>query len=149
MKEYSVIYNLQFSMKFQITNSKQNTKLKIKNSKFRTETGKIGEDIAKEYLKKKGYNIKEENYKTKYGETDLIAMKENILVFVEVRTKTGERFGAPEQTINKMKINKLRRNALAYATIKKWKGPYRIDAVCIVLNQDHTINRLDHYENIC
>ncbi len=112
------------------------------------ETGKIGEEIAKEYLEKKGYKIIEQNYKTKYAEIDLVAKKGNEMVFVEVRTKKGENFGTPEDTINNKKLRKLWGNARAYATWKKWQGPYRVDAVCVVLRYNNTMERLNHYENI-
>ncbi len=70
-------------------------------------TGKRGEEIAKEYLEKKGYKIVERNYKTKYAEIDLVAKRKNELVFVEVRTKIGDYFGTPEETIDKRKLRKL------------------------------------------
>ena len=110
--------------------------------------GKLGENIAQEYLKKKGCDIISRNYRTKYGEIDLIVRKNNILIFVEVRSKTGEQFGTPEDTINKIKMSKIKRNAMAYISRKKWQDQYRIDAICIILNQDSSIKRLDHYENI-
>jgi putative endonuclease len=112
------------------------------------ETGKIGEEIAKEYLEKKGYKIIEQNYRTKYAEIDLICRQKNKLVLVEVRTKIGENYGTPEDTINNRKRRKLWGNALAYARTVKWPGPLRVDAVCIVLKQDHSAERLNHYENI-
>ncbi|MDP2926905.1 MAG: YraN family protein [bacterium] len=112
------------------------------------ETGRRGEEIAREYLEKKGYKIIEQNYKTKYAEIDLVARQKNELVLVEVRTKTGEDFGAPEETINGKKKRKLRGNALAYARAAKWSGPLRVDAVCIVLKKDHSVERLNHYENV-
>ncbi|PIZ87782.1 MAG: YraN family protein [Candidatus Nealsonbacteria bacterium CG_4_10_14_0_2_um_filter_40_15] len=112
------------------------------------ETGKVGEEIAKDYLKRKGYKIIEQNYKTKYAEIDLIVRKGNELVFVEVRTKKGEDFGTPEETIDKRKLRKLWGNARAYTAWKKWQRPYRVDAVCVVLRYDNTIERLNHYENI-
>lgn len=116
--------------------------------------GKIGEDIAKEYLEKQGYKILEQNYRTKYAEIDLVAEKSEglfsvkKLVFVEVRTKVGENFGSPEDTLNKQKLWKVLQNAKSYSAFKNWQGPARIDAVCIVLNPDHTILRLTHHENI-
>ena len=110
--------------------------------------GKLGENIAREYLRDKGYNIIEQNYRTKYAEIDLITKKKNVLVFVEVRTKTGDEFGTPEDTINRDKKRKLRMNAMAYVNRKKWKGPYRIDAICIVLEPNETMSRLTHYQNI-
>lgn len=112
------------------------------------ETGKIGEEIAKKYLEEKGYKIIEQNYKTKYAEIDLVAKKGNELIFVEVRTKKGENFGTPEETINSKKKRKLWGNAKAYTVWNKWQGPYRVDAICIILRYDNSIERLNHYENI-
>ncbi|MGB2762374.1 MAG: YraN family protein [Minisyncoccales bacterium] len=110
--------------------------------------GRIGEEIAKEYLEDKDYNIMEQNCQTRYSEIDLIAKKNDVLVFVEVRTKTSEKFGSPEETINKEKIRKLVRSANAYSARKRWKGQCRIDAVCVVLDQSHKLNRIQHYESI-
>ena len=112
------------------------------------EVGKIGEEIAKKFLEKNGYEVIEQNYRTKYAEIDLVAKKQKDLVFIEVRTKVGENFGTPEETINKKKMRKLYGNAMAYVSIKKWNGSFRIDAICIVLKPDHSIDRLNHYENI-
>lgn len=112
------------------------------------QVGKIGEEIAKRFLVKQGYEIIEQNYKTKYAEIDLIAKKGKDLVFIEVRTKIGENFGTPEETINKNKMRKLRGNAIAYVAAKKWVGFYRIDAICIILKPDYSVERLNHYENI-
>ncbi len=112
------------------------------------EVGKIGEELAREFLEKNGYKIIEQNYKTKYAEIDLVAQSKKYLVFVEVRTKIGENFGTPEDTINKNKLRKVLQNAKAYSAIKKWDGPARIDAICIVLNSDYSVVRLTHHENI-
>lgn len=111
------------------------------------EIGKIGEDLAREYLEGKGYKILEQNYKTKYAEIDLVAQKKD-LVFVEVRTKIGENFGTPEDTINKAKLQKVLWNAKTYTAFKNWQGPCRIDAICIVLKPDFSVQRLTHHENI-
>ena len=115
---------------------------------FHIKVGKLGESIAKEYLQKNGYKIIEQNYRTKYAEIDLVAVKENVLVFVEVRTKTGELLGTPEESINRRKRAKLVRNAASYMARKRNRQAYRIDAVCVVLNKDSTVSRIDHYENI-
>ena len=117
--------------------------------KFNLQTGSLGENIAKEYLEDKGYKIIKRNYKTKYAEIDIIAKNKDILVFVEVRTKKGEQFGTPEDTLNKIKLVKVKRNAIAYSAAKRWQGLCRIDAICIVLNQDNVVKRMKHYENIC
>ena len=112
------------------------------------EVGKIGEDLAREFLEGKGYKIIEQNYKTKYSEIDLVAQNGKDLVFVEVRTKIGENFGTPEDTLNNKKLSKVRFNALSYVAFKKWQGPIKIDAICIVLKPDFEVERLNHYENI-
>jgi len=109
---------------------------------------KIGEEAARKYLEDKGYEIIEQNYHTRYSEIDLIVKKDNILIFVEVRTKKNSAFVSPEESINQKKLKKLYWNAEKYAAIKKWKGQYRIDAICIVLNADNSIKKLEHYKNI-
>jgi putative endonuclease len=118
------------------------------NNNKHIEVGKIGENLAKKFLEDKGYKIIEQNYKTKYAEIDLVAQDKKCLVFVEVRTKIGENFGSPEETINKKKMRKIQGNAIAYSAFKKWDGPFRLDAICIVLKPDHSITRLNHYENV-
>jgi putative endonuclease len=114
----------------------------------RLKTGQIGENIAKGYLENKGYKIAERNYKTKYAEIDLIGIRQGVMVFFEVRTKRGEVFGSPEDTLNWAKLRKVSANAQAYMAFKKWTGPCRIDAICIVLGEDDKAKRIDHYENI-
>ncbi|MDA1337272.1 MAG: YraN family protein [bacterium] len=118
--------------------------------------GKEGEEIARKYLKGKGYIILEENYQTKRAEIDIIArlrhgflgQGKDILVFVEVRTKCSEQFGTPEETIYYQKRMKLKRNAAAYVYRKKYYGAYRIDAVCLVIDEHMGLKRINHYENI-
>lgn len=118
------------------------------------DVGKIGEDLARKYLEKEGYKILEQNYKTKYAEIDLVAEKsggifgQKKLVFVEVRTKVGENFGSPEDTINKAKLWKVLQNAKSYIAFKNWQGACQIDAICIVLKPDFSVLRLTHHENI-
>lgn len=118
--------------------------------------GQMGEKMAMEYLVKNGYEIVEQNYRTKFAEIDLVAFKpEGILgmgkgkmVFVEVRTKIGERYGSPEDTINRAKLWKVLQNSKSYMGFKNWQGAARIDAICIVLKNDFSIERLTHHENI-
>lgn len=121
--------------------------------------GQLGEEIAKDYLQKKGFEILEHNYKNKYGEIDLVCKDRNSIVFVEVKTRIGELFGGPEGSLNKKKVRRLIRNAQAYMIRCVGAGlsrpqrareprPSRIDAVCVVLDQDKKIKRIDHYQNI-
>jgi putative endonuclease len=111
--------------------------------------GRLGEEYAKHYLQKKGYVILEQNYRTRYAEIDLVTRDKNILVIVEVRTKTHEQFGTPEDTLTKRKLHKVYKNALAYAAHVQWEGLYRVDAVCIVWNsQNGLAARCSHYVDV-
>jgi len=109
--------------------------------------GNLGEDIARKYLEDRGYSFVEQNYKNKYAEIDLIMKREDKLIFVEVKTRIGEETGAPEDALNRNKINRLVRNASMYA-MKRKCDDYRIDGVCIVLDSRNQVQRINHYENI-
>jgi len=111
-------------------------------------TGQLGESLAQEYLKKKGFEIIDTNYRTKLSEIDIIAQFKDIMVFIEVRTRTGDKFGMPEQSLIRKKINKVIKNAQMYMKYKGYTGRYRIDAVCVVLDNNKELLRLNHYENI-
>ena len=109
--------------------------------------GKYGEEIARDYLKRKGYKIIAQNYKTKRGEVDIIATHKKVLVFIEVRTKQHEWFGTPEDSIGTQKIRKLTWNARAYVARMRHEGFYRLDAVCVIIRNDG-FQLVRHYENI-
>jgi len=115
---------------------------------FNLQTGKIGENIAKDYLEKQGFKILAQNFKTKYAEIDLVAEKDKELVIVEVRTKRGDLFGTPEDSLDKRKLRKLWLNAQGYVNQVRWQGSYRVDAVCIILKPDNSIDCLNHYPSI-
>jgi len=109
---------------------------------------KIGEERAKKYLEDKGYKIIEQNYRTRYSEIDLVVEKHNILIFIEVRTKRSDIFFSPEESINQKKLKKLYWNAENYVGVNKYKGQYRIDAICIILNHNNSVKRIEHYKGI-
>ena len=67
----------------------------------RQDTGKRGEQLAREFLDMRGYQIIETNYRCPYGEMDIIAQRQDTLVFVEVRTKSSLAFGNPEESFSK------------------------------------------------
>jgi len=115
--------------------------------------GKLGETIAKDFLLKKGYKIISQNFQNRFGEIDLIMTDKNILVFVEVKLKVGQDFGSPEEMITSKKIQKIKNQALLFLQQnQKISAEYpqqRIDAVCIVLNDnDLQVKTINHYQNI-
>ncbi len=122
------------------------TKLKIVMRGHNKNLGEIGENLAVDYLKEKGYEILERNFQNKWGEIDIVAEKDDIMVFVEVKTRIGEQFGLPEDAINKNKKLKMIKNAKAYMKYKN--DQYRIDAICVVLDKECNLKRINHYKNI-
>ena len=73
----------------------------------RRETGILGEKLARDFLKKRGYRIIETNYRCPEGEVDIIAKDRDFLVFVEVRTKKSLEFGSPEESITPVKKERM------------------------------------------
>ena len=114
----------------------------------RKKIGEKGEEVSKNYLKKNGYRILEKNFKSKRSEIDIIAQKNDCLVFVEVRAKANDHFGTPEETINQKKKWKLKQNAKGYVNFKKYVGFYRIDAICILFGENDKLKKISHYKNI-
>ena len=111
-------------------------------------TGNRGEELAIEYLEKKGYKIKERNFRTRFGEIDIICWDGKILVFVEVKTKIGHDFGEPEEMVNKSKIGKVRRMGEVYLQNKGISVLCRVDVVAIVLTKEDEIERMVHYQGV-
>jgi putative endonuclease len=120
--------------------------------KFNRVLGKLGEDKASDYLIKNGFKIIEKNYSTKFGEIDLIAVKDNVLRFIEVKLKKGEDFGTPEEMIGPTKLFQVTRMSQFYLMAKpemaKKYDQYSIDAVCVVVNENDEVERINIYENI-
>ena len=76
--------------------------------------GDAGEKASAKYLENKGYHIVVRNYRTRYGEIDIIAKKENVLVFVEVKLRTGSNYGRGLEAITPHKVEKIHQVAISY-----------------------------------
>lgn len=108
------------------------------------EKGDIGENIAKNYLIKKGAHILESKYKIKSGEIDIIARLDNELVFVEVKSRTNLRYGYPCEAVNARKIKKILDTSKYYIYKNNlYNTPIRFDVIEIYLNE----NRINHIVN--
>ena len=114
----------------------------------RRDTGILGEKLARNFLKKRGYCILETNYRCPEGEIDIIARHKDSLVFIEVRTKKSLEFGSPEESITPTKKVRLRATASNY-----WQNHndlpllWRIDVVAVELNQKGKLLRIELIEN--
>lgn len=101
--------------------------------------GQTGEDIACGYLEVQGYNILERNYRSKIGEIDIVAQDSDTLVFIEVKTKSNDDFGLPQEMVNYRKQQKLIKVAYSYLKDKNLDDiSWRIDVVAINKNGDIT-----------
>lgn len=109
--------------------------------------GQKGEDLAILFLKKKGYEILEKNYRYKRCEIDIICFKKPFLVFVEVKTRKNKTFGYPEeyvltnqmQCIQNAAINYMENSILPFSMV-------RYDIVSLILQQD-TVKDILHLED--
>ena len=114
----------------------------------RKELGIKGEKLARDFLKKKGYKIIDTNFRCREGEIDIIARKKDYLVFVEVRTKTGDSFGSPEESVTFAKKEKLISSALSYmSTHRDLPESWRIDFVAVELDSNGKAKRIELIEN--
>lgn len=94
-------------------------------------TGKKGEEIAREYLENKGFEILATNWRHSYCEVDLICKKRKMIVFVEVKSRSTDAFGVPETAVGKEKQRQLVKAADAYIFKTGWEGELRFDIVSV------------------
>jgi putative endonuclease len=103
----------------------------------RRSLGERGEDLAAAALKKQGYKILARNYRTPLGEIDLIARHRGALVFIEVKTRTSDRFGAGQDAVHHAKQARLRKLADYYLKQKRLgEVEVRFDVVGILWQED-------------
>ncbi|MDE0300211.1 MAG: YraN family protein [Candidatus Poribacteria bacterium] len=113
------------------------------------EVARIGEELAAEYLKERGYQILEQNYRLRTGEIDLIAKEGDRIVFVEVKTRRTLRFGVPQAAVTPAKQKQISKIALSYLqTHDMLDVPCRFDVVAILLSSNKsTPPKLEHIHN--
>ncbi len=107
--------------------------------------GKRGEAMAEIELRQKGYKILERNYRSGRSEIDLIAQSEGLLIFIEVKTRSSNSFGHPEEFVSKNQQESIIRGANHYVEQINWKGDIRFDIVAIVVNQ--TNMQIEHLKD--
>jgi len=108
--------------------------------------GNKGEGLACRYLKRNGYQIVKNNYRCRIGEIDIIAKKDECLVFVEVKTRLNKEFGEPFESVTSYKQERLRRLAEIYVASQiKEQLPCRFDIVSILFEKGKPV--IHHIEN--
>ena len=109
------------------------------------ELGKKGEQIAIDFLVKKKYKILEKNYRYLKLEVDIIAQKENILVAVEVKTRTTDFFGNPQEFVDHKKIKRLLSAIDNYVIEKELEVEVRFDIIAIIHYKQQT--KIEHLKD--
>jgi len=118
-------------------------------SRDRQDLGQLGEELACVFLKKQGYKILGQNFRTRGGEIDVIAKEGEMVVFVEVKTRISTEFGSPEEAIDERKQYKLAMTAEAYlAAHDLYEADYRIDAIGIEMEHDGRLKNLRHEKDV-
>lgn len=112
------------------------------------DTGNIGEALAASYLKKKGYRILKRNWRTIFGEIDIVARLLDLMVFVEVKTRVTASLGPPYLSITKAKERNMIKNALSYLKSHGQMGAnWRIDIVSVKLDYAKRVESIELIEN--
>jgi len=115
----------------------------MQSGQSRKEVGSIGEGVAAEFLRRKGFQILERNYLKPWGEIDIIALKSNVVRFVEVKSVSRESLGdisaedndhRPEEMVHSHKLQRIARTAEMYMNEKKDSRDFQIDVVGVFLD---------------
>ena len=110
------------------------------------ELGRRGESMAKAHLESAGYEILDENWTHGKAEVDIIAYKDKVIIFAEVKTRTGNAFGEPEDFVDARKQRLLVEAADEYIYLMEHEGEVRFDIISILF--DKTVNyTLKHIED--
>ncbi len=116
--------------------------------------GDLGEDLAAEFLRGKGYRVLDRNYRFSREEIDLVCFEPyedytqgGELVFVEVKTRSGNGFGRPEEAVDRPKQEAIFRTAEAYLHERKLEGsPCRFDVIAITIGKG-VAPKIEHFDN--
>lgn len=107
-----------------------------------------GEERAGEYLKAKKFKILDRNYRCPLGEIDLVAERDGVIVFVEVKTRSGRGFGEPEEAVTRAKQRKLGQLAEYYLKARRLpERDVRFDVVSLLENAAAGSFEISHFEN--
>ncbi|OFY65929.1 MAG: hypothetical protein A3H98_05230 [Bacteroidetes bacterium RIFCSPLOWO2_02_FULL_36_8] len=110
------------------------------------EKGRQGESVAAVYLQRHGYTIKERNYRISKYEVDILAEKDNTLVFCEVKMRSNIKNGSPEYNVGADKLHKLTRAAMLYLNYFPYAGAVRLDVLAVNPYKDGF--EVKHYKDV-
>ncbi len=116
-------------------------------------TGDLGEEIACRFLMKRGFSIADRNYLKKWGEIDIVALKDKKTYFIEVKTVVSklvsEKDGfRPEDNVHPSKLKRMARTVETYVAEKKVEGEYQCDLLTVRLNMETKKAKVEVVEHI-
>lgn len=115
----------------------------------RKSLGNLGENLALKQLKNNGYKILERNFRSKFGEIDIIAQEGDFLVFIEVKTRWSQKFGPPEEAVTPWKIKRITKAAQYYKMLQsELPEALRIDVVAIDLSPGGEVGEIKILKNV-
>ena len=118
------------------------------NLKNNLPQAKQGEDLAAAYLRKKNYRILQQNFRSRTGEIDIVAISQNTLVFVEVKSRWSVEYGSPLEAVTPKKLKKIIKTAQYFKLLNpETPDLLRIDVVGIDFTRGQS-PQIDHIENI-
>lgn len=113
----------------------------------KSKLGKFGEDFACEYLRQQGYEIVHRNFRCRIGEIDIIAIKQDVLSFIEVKTRSSTTYGTPAEAVNLAKQKKIYRCAELYMQSKDIISnmPVLSFDVIEIIREGAAVKKFHHY----
>jgi len=111
----------------------------------RNDTGREGEEQARAYLMKKGYNVLHTNWRWHHYELDIVAIDVDMLVVAEVKTRALDHLISPEDSVDRKKMQRIVRAADAYVRYFNLDLPVRFDIITVI--KGHEGYRIDHYDD--
>lgn len=106
--------------------------------------GRVGEEIAKQFLQSRGYQIIKQNFHSRYGEIDIVAMRNGMTYFCEVKARTTDAFGTGEEAVNWKKLQKVKKTIQCYQQQFGY-SPWQLSIMSIVLSSELKPRKITHY----
>lgn len=111
-------------------------------------TGKKGENLALNYLKSNGFEILELNWKFSHAEIDIIAKDNDILVFIEVKTRSSNKFGKPEEFVTRKKEELMLVASQRYMESIGYEWEIRFDIISVLLLSEEIHYEIKHFKDV-
>ncbi|MCD4705438.1 YraN family protein [bacterium] len=117
-------------------------------TKYNQKLGNLGQKLAVKYLKKKNYQVISKNINFRQGEIDILAEKDNILRFIEVKTRSNLNFGDPIYSITRQKKKHLKNFIALYILKNRIQEDYRLEYIFILLDKKTKKAKIKHLDDI-